>query len=62
MWVNTEAVDTENLHIQGWRSVSIVIVPYAVVLTVTSTAPKFILEGVGQILSAWPHPYGRGEP
>ena len=53
--VETEVVETENLDIQGWRSVSIVIAPYAVVLTATSTAPKFIRERVGQILNKWPH-------
>jgi hypothetical protein len=67
--VITEEVDTENLNVQGWRSVSILMTfspsenpdfqgwpcHHACVLTTTSTAPRFIRELVHQIVNKCPN-------
>lgn len=59
---SSTVVGVEALEAHGWRSVSIVFIPYAVVLAATSTAPGFLCERVGQIVNAWPHPEGWFEP
>jgi putative endonuclease (uncharacterized protein DUF1780) len=55
-------MSVEDLEAQGWRSVSMVFIPYAVVMTANSTAPDFLRKRVGQIANAWPEPEGWFEP
>jgi hypothetical protein len=55
-------MSVEDLEAQGWRSVSMVFIPYAVVVTVNSSAPGFLRKRVGQIANAWPEPEGWFEP
>jgi hypothetical protein len=44
---STEAVGA--IEAQGWRSASVLIVPYATVLFASDTAPTFLRERVGQV-------------
>lgn len=43
----------EELAQQGWRSVSMLFIPYGCVLTARDAAPKFITNHNGQILNEW---------
>lgn len=43
---------------QCWRSVSILFVPYGLVLTAKPDAPDFLKDNTGAILNKWPDPYG----
>jgi hypothetical protein len=51
-----------DLHAQGWRSVSFVFLPYGVVLTAKREAPAFIRDRQGLVLNKWPGPDGWFEP
>jgi hypothetical protein len=44
----------DELNAQGWRSVSMLFIPYGVVLTAGTNAPKFLRSRVGQVLNQWP--------
>jgi hypothetical protein len=46
------------LHRQGWRSVAMLFVPYAAVLTVRPDAPDLLKEKAGLVLNQWPNPEG----
>jgi hypothetical protein len=59
---SSTVVGVEALEAHGWRSVSIVFIPFVVVLATTSTAPGFLCARVGQIVNAWPYPEGWFEP
>jgi hypothetical protein len=50
------------LRIQGWRSVSVLFVPYGVVLLAAPTAPDVIRARARQILNEWPGIDGLFEP
>jgi hypothetical protein len=47
---------------QGWRSVSILSLPYGVVLVARSDSPQFLQDKVGCILKCWPHVDGWFDP
>jgi hypothetical protein len=49
----TDAVATELSH-QGWRSVSVLSVPYGIVLAASRDAPEFLRKNVAHILKEWP--------
>jgi hypothetical protein len=44
--------DLDNIRSQGWRSASVLMVPYATVLFATDTAPSFLQEHRGDVLRA----------
>ena len=46
------------LHEQGWRSVSMLFLPYAAVLAARPEAPEFLKESARLILREWPGPDG----
>jgi hypothetical protein len=49
------AADTAaELDRQGWRSVSMLSVPYGAVLTANASAPDFLRANIGLVLNAWP--------
>jgi hypothetical protein len=50
------------LREQGWRSVSMLFLPYAAVLSVRADAPEFLKERAGFILREWPGPGGWFDP
>jgi Putative endonuclease, protein of unknown function (DUF1780) len=51
--------DVENaLRRQNWRSVSMLFVPYGVVLAASAGAPRFLLETFGRTPQPWPDPDG----
>jgi hypothetical protein len=47
---------------QGWRSVSMLFLPYAAVLMARQNAPDFLQERLGLVLHEWPHAFGWFEP
>jgi hypothetical protein len=47
---------------QGWRSVSMLALPYGIVLTANADAPDFLQQKVGLACSEWPGPDGWFEP
>jgi len=49
---------TAELGRQGWRSVSLLAIPYGVVLCAHAGAPQFLCSAVGQPMDAWPGPDG----
>ncbi len=55
---NETKYDLEKLEAQGWRSVSIVTLPYSINLLATTAAPEFIRKRVGKVCNEWPHPEG----
>jgi hypothetical protein len=54
--------DLEALKAQGWRSASMLFVPFASVLYANVSAPDFLRERAGCVLNKWPHPEGWFEP
>jgi hypothetical protein len=46
------------LRRQGWRSVSMLSLPYDVVLTANASAPNFLRDRLGSVRSEWPGPDG----
>ncbi len=46
------------LRRQGWRSVSMLSLPYSVVLTANASAPNFLRDRLGSVHSEWPGPDG----
>jgi hypothetical protein len=56
------AMSIKDLNAQGWRSVSMVFIPYAFIITANSTAPDFLRKRVGRIANAWPRSEGWFEP
>jgi hypothetical protein len=46
----------------GWRSVSVVHIPYSVVMSATNNAPSFLTSLVGSPRNAWTKPEGWFEP
>ena len=52
----------EGLLTQGWRSVSVLFVPYSIVLIANDSAPLFIRECVGFVLSKWNNSDGLFDP
>jgi hypothetical protein len=59
---NQQVAGVEVFKTQGWRSVSMVFVPYASVLYANESAPDFLRERAGCVLNKWPHPEGWFEP
>ena len=55
---NQSMADLEVLKAQGWRSVSMLFVPFASVLYANESAPDFLRERAGRILNEWHHPDG----
>lgn len=53
---------TDELNRQGWRSVSMLSLPYGAVLTASPNAPEFLKSKAGLILNEWPGPDGWFEP
>ena len=49
---------TDELNRQGWRSVSMLSLPYGSVLTASSNAPEFLKSKAGLIFNEWPGPNG----
>jgi len=47
---------------QGWRSASMLFLPYGVVLTARPNAPDFLRSKIGRVLNEWPGPDGWFEP
>jgi hypothetical protein len=45
----TRTEDVRTIEAEGWRSVSVLIVPYATVLFANDTAPAFLKDHVGQV-------------
>jgi hypothetical protein len=43
---------------QGWRSVSIITLPYGIVLTANADAPDFLCSRIGRACNEWPGPDG----
>jgi hypothetical protein len=56
------AAVTDELSRQGWRSVSMLCVPYGTVLSAGANAPEFLKSKAALILNAWPGPDGWFEP
>jgi hypothetical protein len=52
----------DELSRQGWRSVSLLAVPYGAVLMASTNAAEFLKTKSGRILNAWPGPDGWFEP
>ena len=52
----------EALRSQGWRSVSVLFVPYSTVLIANDSAPCFIRDRVGRVLSEWNNSDGWFDP
>lgn len=50
------------LQTQGWRSVSMLFVPYGVVLLAAPTAPAIIRAKAGRVLNEWPGLDGLFDP
>lgn len=50
------------LQTQGWRSVSVLFVPYGVVLLAAPTAPAIIRAKAGRVLNEWPGLDGLFDP
>lgn len=50
------------LQTQGWRSVSMLFVPYGVVLLAAPTAPAVIRTRAGRVLNEWREPDGLFDP
>jgi hypothetical protein len=50
------------LQTQGWRSASMLFVPYGVVLLAAPTAPAIVRARAGLVLSEWPGPDGLFDP
>jgi hypothetical protein len=46
-FIRTE--DVRTIEAEGWRSVSVLIVPYATVVFANDTAPAFLKDHVGQV-------------
>jgi hypothetical protein len=53
-----DAVVERRLAEQGWRSVSMVFIPYGVVVVGKKNSPEFLRTRVGNILSEWSRPDG----
>lgn len=47
---------------QGWRSVSMVFIPFSCVLTAKPDCPPFVRNQAGRIRMKWPHPGGWFDP
>jgi hypothetical protein len=47
---------------QGWRSVSLVFLPFSAVFFAKPDCPEFLRERIGQILDRWPNPDGWFDP
>lgn len=54
--LDPEAADI--LRRQGWRSVSMLFLPYAAVLSVTPVAPGILKDKFGLVVNQWPNPEG----
>lgn len=52
----------DELTCQGWRSVSLLAIPYGAVLMTSASAPEFLKIKSGLVLSVWPGPDGWFEP
>ena len=52
----------DELSRQGWRSVSLLAVPYGAVLMASTKAPEVLKTKSRLILNAWPGPDGWFEP
>ena len=52
----------EQLISQGWRSVSMLVLPYGCVLTARDTSPEFLRDRSGLILNAWKNCDGLFDP
>ncbi|MGL4262164.1 MAG: hypothetical protein ACRCV5_12565 [Afipia sp.] len=53
---------TAILQAQAWRSVSVLVVPYGIVLLAAPTAPEVISARAGLVLNNWPELDGLFEP
>ena len=53
-----EPKTADELTRQGWRSVSMVFLPYGAVLAAKPDAPPWLKDKVKRILHEWPHPDG----
>lgn len=65
LWPLEPALDAkvaEELSRQAWRSVSMLFVPYGVVVIATHDAPEFLKDRDGLILNEWPDPEGWFDP
>lgn len=52
----------DSLQAQGWRSVSVVFLPYGVVLYAQPNAPVYLYLSQGSLVMAWKRPRGWFEP
>ena len=52
----------EELDRQGWRSVSMVFIPYSCVLIAKEDCPEFLRNKAGRVRMKWPHPGGWFDP
>lgn len=46
----------EELDRQGWRSVSMLFIPYSCVLIAKEDCPEFLRNKTGRVCMKWPHP------
>ncbi|MBA9036768.1 DUF1780 domain-containing protein [Rhizobium leguminosarum] len=57
-----DPIAAEELHRQGWRSVSMVFIPYSCVLVAYEDCPEFLRNKTGRVRMKWQHPVGWFDP
>ncbi|NKL94188.1 DUF1780 domain-containing protein [Rhizobium leguminosarum] len=57
-----DPIAAEELHRHGWRSVSMVFIPYSCVLVARADCPEFLRNKTGRVRMKWPHPGGWFDP
>ncbi|TBB60739.1 hypothetical protein ELH43_36890 [Rhizobium ruizarguesonis] len=53
---------SQELDGQGWRSVSMVLIPYICVLVANEDCPEFLRNKAGRVRMKWQHPVGWFDP
>ncbi|MBY5565937.1 DUF1780 family protein [Rhizobium leguminosarum] len=57
-----DPIAAEELHRQGWRSVSMVFIPYSCVLVGNEGCPEFLRNKTGRVRRKWQRPVGWFDP
>ncbi|MEY9828903.1 hypothetical protein ABIA25_000718 [Sinorhizobium fredii] len=57
-----DPIVAEELDRQGWRSVSMVFIPFSCVLVAKADCPAFLRKKTGRVRMKWPHPGGWFDP
>jgi len=60
--INSPKPNFSSIAKLGWRSVSVVYLPYSVVMSAADSAPAFIKNAIGSAQTAWTKPDGWFEP